>query len=272
MSSQVTTFLLELIKEAGTLAASLQKESLTVNNKSAKDLVTNADVAVERMIIEKILEFMPNAQMLAEESASSAGEGTDPNAPHLWIIDPIDGTTNFAFGHPHFAISIAYAEFGRVICGAVYAPRLNELFHAEQGAGAFLNGERLVNVPAFNPIVELALVAVGRACCPEEELEHTRRVEIIYKNALDVRRAGAGSLDICWIATGRLHAFFETLHPWDVAAGVLIAKETGCEKVRFAELSDYHSKWLEVPDDMDGRNFLIAHPGATALIASWLRR
>jgi myo-inositol-1(or 4)-monophosphatase len=266
----IKDFLLSTIHEAGNLAVKLQASSLHVENKSKKDLVTNADIAVEGYVIESILGFQPSACILAEESSSDVTRDEIEKTAALWVIDPIDGTTNFAFGHPQFAVSIAYAEYGTVKCGAVYAPRLNELFFAELGEGAYLNGTRLPKVAQFDETKHQALVAVGRACCPEEEAEHTRRVEIVYKNALDLRRAGAGSLDICGVAAGRLHAFFETLHPWDVAAGVLIARETGCEKTRFAPLEGYHQGWMDVPDDIDGRNFLIGAPGAVTLVNKWL--
>jgi myo-inositol-1(or 4)-monophosphatase len=192
-----------------------------VARKGEIDLVTTADLESERHIVARIREAFPGHTILSEEEVNEeAGD-------HHWIVDPLDGTTNFAHSLPLFAVSIAYAKGGRVEAGAVYVPRLEELFHAERGGGAFLDG-RPVSVSDRSSLRECVL-ATG--------FHYDRRtladnnVAAFGRFILDVRgmrRMGVAAIDLCHVACGRLDGFWEPhLSPHDVAAGSLIVREAG---------------------------------------------
>lgn len=207
---------------AGRLQRSRFATDFTVDHKGAKDLVTELDTASEALIVGMVLERFPGHGILAEEGSYPAGDGQ-----HRWIIDPIDGTTNFAHGFPWFCSSIALECAGQLQVGVIYNPMTDELFCAQAGNGAFLNGRRL-QVSQRAPL-SASLLGTGFpydcATDPENNFDSFIRFQ---KAARGIRRAGAAALDLAYLAAGRLDGFWEVkLKPWDVAAGTLLIQEAG---------------------------------------------
>lgn len=194
-----------------------------VREKERADLVTAVDEAAERAVIARVRAHFPDDAVVAEETAAEA-----VHAGRRWIVDPIDGTTNFVHGHPFTCVSIAFADDGGLAAGVVHAPLLGEVFHAVRGGGAFLN-DRPVRVSAVDAPGG-ALVATGfpfKGGKGEPE-PYFRLVAEVLAESQDVRRAGSAALDLAYVAAGRVDAFFEIgLAPWDVAAGALLVAEAG---------------------------------------------
>jgi myo-inositol-1(or 4)-monophosphatase len=220
----------DLARQAGALQRSRFETGFGIETKSASiDLVTEVDKACEALIVSGIESARPGDAILAEE-----GHGNDDGTAHLrWIIDPLDGTTNFAHGFPRFCVSIGIERGGERAVGVVYDPLLDELFEAATGAGAWL-GERRLEVSSETEFGR-ALVATGFAYdvhrSEDDNLESFARV---VKKARGIRRDGSAALDLCYVAAGRLDAYWELkLHPWDVAAGLLILEEAGGQASEF---------------------------------------
>lgn len=220
--------------------ASLNLDIVRVEKKKANDFVSEVDRAAENAIIETILEAYPKHTILAEES------GARPNdtAEYEWIIDPLDGTTNFLHGHPHYAISIALAHNGQIQQGVVYDPERNNLFTASRGVGAFMN-DRRIRVSKRVHMNE-CLIATGFPVVDQSMMDTYLSIlkDVLAKSA-GARREGAASLDLCNVACGRVDGFFEfNLKPWDIAAGSLIVQEAG------GIVTDLHGEnaWLETGD------------------------
>lgn len=197
--------------------------AIQVTKKGVIDLVTDADVAAEKLIIDTIKERFPDHAILAEESGPTGDNGT-----HRWIIDPLDGTTNFAHRLPVFAVSIAYAHDDRILMGIVFNPISGELFSAVHGQGAFLN-DVPVNVSTTPQLVDSLLVTgfpyTVRSTPPTELMARFTRC---LTSVQGVRRLGSAALDLCFVGCGRFDGFWEEdLKPWDTAAGMLIAVEAG---------------------------------------------
>jgi len=217
-----------LARQAGKIQRSRYETELDVRTKSASiDLVTEVDKECEQLIVEGIEARRPEDAILAEEGGGEDREG----ARFRWVVDPLDGTTNYAHGFPRFCVSIGVerdtGEGAERVVGVVYDPLLDELFHALKGAGAWL-GQRQLAVSAESQL-DRALVATGFAYdvhkSPEDNLE---RFANMLKAARGLRRDGSAALDLCYVASGRLDAYWEyKLHPWDVAAGFLIVEEAG---------------------------------------------
>lgn len=191
--------------------------------KGAVNLVTDVDEESERLIIDRVRAAFPDHVILGEESGRSAVRG---DARYCWVIDPLDGTTNYAHGYPFFAVSIALVEDDTPVLGVVYQPVLDELFVAEAGAGAYLNGRR-ISVSAEDRMM-MALLATGFPY----DLERRRAAHVhfarVSERARAVRRDGSAALDLCYVAAGRFDGFWEPeLAPWDTAAGALIVREAG---------------------------------------------
>ncbi len=223
----------ELALAAGQIQRERYETGLQINTKSATiDLVTEVDKACEALIIEGIQSVFPDDAILAEE-----GGGQDAaNAEWRWIIDPLDGTTNFAHGFPRFCVSIGVERFDQRTIGIVYDPLLDECFEAVAEAGAWLR-ERRLRVSDEADFGQ-ALVATGFAydvhTSDDDNLESFRKV---VKTARGIRRDGSAALDLCYVAAARLDAYWELkLHPWDVAAGYLILEEAG------GRVTDYAGK------------------------------
>ncbi len=190
-----------LIRDFGEL------ENLQVSKKGPKDFVTNADIKAEKIIIEELKKARPNYSIISEEN------GLEKNKDELsfWIIDPIDGTTNFLHGVPHFAISIALQSNNEIVCGLIYDPIKDELFYAEKNHGAYFNNQR-IRVSKKRDIDE-CLFAVGKGK---------------YNSDLIYRRSGSAALDMAYVASGRFDGYFQNnLNLWDIAAGIVIVKEAG---------------------------------------------
>lgn len=221
-------------RQAGRLInrASLDADALHVTRKERNDFVTEVDKAAEDAIIEVLLGAYPRHAILAEESGLRPGASREKpdhlrEADHLWIIDPLDGTTNFIHGLPHYCISIALMERGVITQGLVYDPVRNELFTASRGRGAFLNDRRIRVSKRIR--LEESLIGTGFPFRRIRDIEiYFKMLRPVMEKAAGIRRAGAAALDMAYTAAGRFDGFFELgLKPWDVAAGSLLVTEAG---------------------------------------------
>lgn len=198
--------------------------------KNGDELVTQADVTVEDFITSRIRSAFPGHRILAEESAPDSAGLSRETGP-LWIIDPIDGTVNFAHDHYQVAVSIAFAQEGELQAAVVYNPFLDELFEATRGGGAFLNGEKIR--PSIQTEMRRALVATGFPYTRDDMAPLLKRVNHVLMHCADLRRLGSAALDICWVAAGRIDAYYENLSVWDFAGAQLIAREAGARYGHF---------------------------------------
>jgi myo-inositol-1(or 4)-monophosphatase len=232
-------FAMETTRKAGRLLCEFYHRRHTVSHKSSEiDLVTEADLASERLIVDAIRTHFPGHKILSEEGLgdhqAAAGE-----TPCLWIVDPLDGTVNYAHGYPTWGVSLALVAGGRVVLGLTYDPLHDELFWAEPGGGAWLNGESI----QVSDVSRLsgALVATGfaykRAVLDENNVAEFGAV---MPRVQGVRRAGAAVLDLAHLAAGRLDAYWEMhLQPWDWVAGLLLIREAG------GAMTDMHGEpWM----------------------------
>lgn len=218
---------LDLAKDAaqaaGQIIARYFHEGVTMRTKESFNLVSDADVEAEQIIVEHIRRAFPGHEVLAEEDHPHDG-----NAEHLWVIDPLDGTNNFAHKIPQFAVSIAYCHKGQPMCGVIYNPIREEWHTAIRGEGAFLNGRRAQ--VADTSRLDLTMVGVGfyydRGAMMEATLSAIR--DFFRQQIHGIRRFGAASLDLCSVGLGMFGAYFEyELAPWDFAAGWLFVEEAG---------------------------------------------
>ena len=198
-------------------------EELQVSKKGAADFVSAADLKSEQILFEELSKARPGYSFLGEES----GEREGADKTHRWIVDPLDGTTNFLHGIPVFAISIALERQGQIVAGVVYNPAMDELYTAERGGGAFLNDRRL-RVSGRTKLSD-AVIATG---IPHLGRGHHGNYLIELRNVMaevsGVRRMGAAALDLAYVAAGRVDGFWEAgLSPWDIAAGMLLVREAG---------------------------------------------
>jgi len=215
---------IDAVKRAGAIQMAALGGGFKVHKKGTIDLVTEVDVAVERMIRALIAERHPDHDILAEELGGPAG--ATPSR-YCWIVDPIDGTTNFAHGLPLFCCTVALEVDGRLEVGAVYDPTRDELFTAVRGQGAFLNGTRL-RVSTAATLIDSLLVTGFPYAVQEKMTELVGLFASFLGEARAVRRLGSAALDICYVAAGRLDGFWEQgLNAWDIAAGVLLVEEAG---------------------------------------------
>ncbi len=217
----------EIAADAGALIKKLQAAGPEIRHKGTIDIVTSADLKAEEYIREELTRRFPDHAILAEEG------GGRSDAEILWVVDPIDGTTNFAHGFPIFAVSIAVMVRRRSVAGVVYEPNLNEMFTATLGGGAHMNDEPISvsDVSDFN----VALLATGFPYTLREQhetiLADFKRVILACQG---VRRAGAATIDLCFLACGRVDGFWERgLKPWDTAAAALVASEAGAVLTKY---------------------------------------
>ncbi|MAE34012.1 MAG: inositol monophosphatase [Oceanospirillaceae bacterium] len=248
--TNILTLALRLAKEAGDLIAS-QRKSLSLSYKNGSELVTQADVAADELITAAIRRNYPDHQILSEElnpdELAKAGQ-----QEHLWIVDPIDGTVNFAHNHPQVAVSIAYYHNGKARVGVVHNPFLNETFHAQAGKGARLN-----DVPIHcsdKTDLGRSIIATGFPYEIDNLALLMRRLEHVLAHCADIRRLGSAALDICWVACGRLDGYYESVKPWDFAAAQLIAREAGACFGHIQALNE------EMNPQLCGDNILISAP------------
>lgn len=230
-SASVLPDLINIIYKAGDMVRDANTRDRSITKKGRNDLVTETDVAVEELLKRELARLIPGATFLAEESAKDGELGE-----YTWIIDPIDGTTNFAHGLPMVANSVGLWHEGRVVLGVVNLPLLGELFSALEGGGAFMNGKP-INVTEQRDL-DQCLLATGFPYAIEEHLDdivnHLKRLLPITRG---IRRPGAAALDLAYVACGRYDGFYESaLNPWDTAAGWLLVKEAG------GRVSEYDAK------------------------------
>ena len=213
----------EVAVSAGAMLRKAHHRRRTVDFKGAIDLVTEMDRRVERFIGRELSRTFPSFDLLAEEALRNVDTGSE----FRWVVDPLDGTTNYAHGLPIYSVSIALEHRGRVVAGVVYQPVLDELFAAQKGQGARLNGRRIA--VSAGKRLEHSLLVTGfpydMHTTREDNLNYFRR---FVKRARAVRRLGSAAIDLCYVACGRFDGYWELkLSPWDVAAGALIAAEAG---------------------------------------------
>ncbi len=220
MDSARLKFLREFGRESGELLRSFFGRKKKIYSKGGRDLVTTADRAVEQLLFRRLEEEAFGDSVLSEERAP-----VSKSSPYRWIVDPLDGTSNFAHGNPLYCSSVALEENGKTVAGAVVLPEFDEFFNAEKGKGAFLNGRRIRVSPAkrFYDLV----VAVER----QPTAAHARkslRLELPIAADNRLRTLGSAAIDLCFVACGRFDAFFCTeIFAWDVAAGALMVREAG---------------------------------------------
>jgi len=206
--------------------SALDRTKLEIHSKRANDFVTQVDKSAEAAIIDIVHQAYPDHAILGEESGELPAKGT-AKAEYRWIIDPLDGTTNFIHGFPQYCVSIGLERRGAIEHGVIYDPSKNELFTASKGGGAFLDDRRIRVTKCVG--LKDALVGTG---FPFKELArldlYVKQMKSMMENSAGVRRAGAAALDLAYVAAGRLDAFWEMgLSPWDMAAGALMVQEAG---------------------------------------------
>jgi len=222
MDSQVVEAIVDAVREAGSVVRQQWHEVKEIQFKGPIDLVTQTDVAVEGLLRRRLGEILPQALFYGEESA----QGPVPEES-VWIVDPVDGTTNYAHGLQHVAVSVALWQKGQPVVGVVYLPVLEELFWAVAGGGAYL-GRQPIAV-STQASLEQSLIATGFPySAPQQAEELARLLGRFLVCTQGVRRLGSAATDLAYVACGRFEAFYETgLKPWDVAAGILLVTEAG---------------------------------------------
>ncbi|MFI8519168.1 inositol monophosphatase family protein [Streptomyces sp. NPDC085481] len=227
MTDPLLQELLDLALEAGRRAGALLRDgrpddlAVAKTKTSAVDVVTEMDIAAEKLITGFLSEHRPQDGFLGEEGAATPG-----TSGIRWVIDPLDGTVNYLYGLPTWAVSIAAERAGETLVGVVEVPLRGETFHAVLGGGAWLNGRRLAVRPS--PELDQALVATGFAYVQSRRAHQADVAQRLIPRVRDIRRGGSAAIDLCDVAAGRLDAYYERgLNPWDLAAGDLIAREAG---------------------------------------------
>ncbi len=239
--------------------AALDVEAVRISQKQVNDFVTEVDHASEAAIIETLLTAYPGHGILAEESGQQHG---NPNSDHIWIIDPLDGTTNFIHGFPVYCVSIALAVRGKVEQAVVYDPTRNDLFTATKGRGAYVN-ERRIRVSKRTDLRQ-CLISTGFPFRPGDNFQnYLAMMSDVMQRTAGLRRPGAAALDLAYVAAGFTDGFFETgLSPWDVAAGSLLVTEAGGLIGNFTGESDF----------MEQRECLAANPRVYAQLVPVLHK
>lgn len=255
----------ELAVETAKAAGAILRERLsldrTIDFKGTIDLVTDADRASEELVASAITSRFPEHRFVGEESTFLSGSVPTGAERYSWIVDPLDGTTNYAHRYPHFAVSIGLEHAGKVILGVVYDPMMDELFLAERGRGATLNGER-IRVSATDTL-ERSLLGTGFAYEAGERQENARIWNGFLSLSQGVRRDGSAALNLCYVACGRLDGFWERpLNAWDMAAGSLLIEEAG------GVISGYH----DTPFGPYRREIIAANPALYPELATQVNR
>lgn len=230
--------------------------------KEGQELVTDTDMAVDTMITERLESAFPGEDRLSEELAPDKDAVEEDGA--LWVVDPIDGTVNFAHGLFHVAVSIAYVKDGVTQLGVVHAPFLGETFTAIRDKGAWRNGQSIS--ASQSESLEQSLVGTGFPYRRDSRLPLMRRLGAVLHHCRDVRRNGAAALDLCDVACGRLDAYYETVSPWDFAAGWLIAREAGARTGHLYPCPE------GLPEDLYGENLLVSAPAIFDELGELLRQ
>lgn len=229
--AKMLNFAIQTARDAGRILAEKFGRIIQISHKGDIDLVTEADLASEKLIVERIQTHYPRHMILAEESGATGMEGMSP-AEFRWIVDPLDGTTNYAHGYPCFCVSIGLEHKGEQVVGVIYNPITDELFAAERGEGATLNGRRI----RVSDVAELnrSLLCTGFPYDVRDRGDFARHFTNFIMHSQGVRRDGSAALDLAAVACGRFEGFWEEgLHPWDVAAGIVIIEEAGGRVSRY---------------------------------------
>jgi myo-inositol-1(or 4)-monophosphatase len=227
METKFVSSMETIAREAGALLLEKFKQRIGFTYKGDVDLVTEADKAAEKLITDRIRQQFPGHDLFGEE-----GTRTDMGSDYRWYIDPLDGTTNFAHGFPVFCVSLGLEFKGERVAGVLYDPTRDEMFAAEKGGGAFLNGER-IQVSKVDNLAE-CLTGTGFPSHKRHKNPNINFYHVITLRTHGVRRAGSAALDLANVASGRLDVFWEfNLNPWDTAAGVVLVTEAGGKVTRF---------------------------------------
>src|ERR1035437_333473 len=217
-------FAIETARDAGRLLIEKFGHKLNISKKGDINLVTEADLASESLIVERVKSYYPKHSILAEETGESGVAAGD--SAWKWIIDPLDGTTNFAHGYPCWCVTIALEHRGEIVIGVTYDPTRNELFAAERGRGASLNNKP-IRVSETEDLSE-ALIVTGFPYDFKRRQDFARHLTKFLLESRGVRRDGSAAIDMAYIACGRYDGFWEEgLNPWDMAAGLLLIEEAG---------------------------------------------
>lgn len=212
----------EAARRAGSIQREYRSKNFSVRHKGEIDLVTGVDIACEEEIVRVIRRAFPEHDVLAEE-----GEATERGSRYTWLIDPLDGTVNYAHGFPIYCASVALADGKGPVAGAVYDPERDEMFTATRGGGAFLNGEG-IKVSGVSRLTDALLATGFPYTIRTTEKNNLKEFADFAMRAQALRRPGAAAIDLCYVACGRLEGFWEFhLKPWDMAAGALIVEEAG---------------------------------------------
>jgi len=237
---RLLNFAIQTARDAGAILIDRLGRALQISSKGDIDLVTEADLASEKLIIERIKSHYPRHAILAEESGATAGvESERGESEWKWIIDPLDGTTNYAHGYPCFCVSIALERAGAIEVAVIYDPTRDEMFAAERGQGTSLNGRR-VRVSTVDNL-NSAMLCTGFPYNVRERPNFAREFANFTMAAQAVRRDGSAAIDLAYVACGRFDGFWEDgLNAWDVAAGVLLIEEAG------GRVSDFNGGPLDI--------------------------
>lgn len=236
MSLPTLTDLERMARQAGQILSDGYENDNQVSYKGVIDLVTEIDRASEEFLLGEVSRLFPGHNVLAEESGLTSNGDTE----HLWYIDPLDGTVNYAHGIPLFCVSIAYAHHGQVVLAAIYDPMRDEMFTAERGKGSYLNGSRRLRASSQSEMQRSLLVTGFPYDAWNTERDNFANFVRFSKRSQGVRRLGSAALDLCYVAAGRFDGYWEiSLKSWDVAAGGLIAEEAGALVTNVSGGPDY---------------------------------
>ena len=259
-TGNVRKVLLSCLKEAGSIIGKNFGKTHRVQFKTPISLVTEIDMAAEKKIVSIVQNAFPSHRLLTEESAPKQG-----TSPYRWIVDPLDGTTNYAHHIPICAVSIGVEHDGKMIMGGIYNPMQNEMFFTELGAGSFLNAKK-IRVSNTSRLIDSLLVTGFPYDSPDKAKYYVSFVESMLKKTRGLRRLGAAAIDLAYVACGKFDAFWEfNLQPWDVAAGILMVQESG------GKVSGFDGKKMNVdqPAQMLASNAVI-HPSILKIFSKVL--
>jgi myo-inositol-1(or 4)-monophosphatase len=258
----------EIAREAGALLANFFERRVGFELKGEFDLVTEADRASEKLVVERLRSYFPTHGIVAEE-----GGGHTASSEYRWYVDPLDGTTNFAHSFPMFNVTLGLERAGEVIAGVIYDPLRQEMFTAERGGGAYLNNRR-IRVSSTKSLSD-SLASTG---FPSRKRHHNVNIHFYYQLAMashGVRRTGSAAIDLAYVSCGRLDFFWEFgLKPWDMAAGTLLVQEAGGRvsdmkgSVHAVTSSDHllanngilHEQVIEIFNEIFGKQFRVPMP------------